>query len=102
MEKTMKLVSMTPLKKREYPDKKTGENREIAWVELEMTDGIDSLIAELVVPPVYENGNKTYRQPELMCEYLYRIQAEISCNTGSKDGREWYSNRVNIKKMTRV
>lgn len=29
MEKTMKLVSMTPLKEREYPDKQTGELRKV-------------------------------------------------------------------------
>ena len=56
MEKTMKLTAMTPVKEREYPDKQTGETRKVAWVELTLTDGIDTMVAEMVVPPTYENG----------------------------------------------
>lgn len=98
----MKLVSMTPLKEREYPDKQTGELRKVHWVELTLTDGIDTMIAEMVVPPTQENGQQVFRQPDLQPERIYRVQAEMVGTSGNKDGRDWYMNRVNIRKIVRL
>lgn len=102
MEKTMKLVSMTPLKEREYPDRQTGELRKAHWVELTLTDGIDTMIAELTVPATMEDGRPVFRQPALEPERIYRVQCEIVGQSGNKDGRDWYMNRVNIRKIARL
>ena len=98
----MKLVQMTPLKEREHPDKKTGELRKAHWVELTLTDGIDSMVAELTVMPDYEQGQPVYRQPALEVERIYRVQCEIVGTSGNKDGRDWYMNRVNVRKIARL
>lgn len=102
MEKTMKLVSMTPLKEREYPDKQTGELRKTHWVELLLTDGVDTLVAELTVAPAYEQGAPVFRQPALELERIYRVQCEIMGISGNKDGRDWYMNRINVRKIVKL
>ena len=102
MEKTMKLTAMTPLKEREYPDKQTGEMRKVHWVELTLTDGIDTMVAELTVAGVRENGQLVFRQPSLEEGRIYRVQCEIQGQSGNKDGRDWYMNRVNVRKIARL
>ena len=102
MEKTMKLVTMSPLKEREFPDKQSGEMRKVHWVELTLTDGIDTVVAEMTVQGVRENGQTVFRQPDLMTERIYRVQCEITGTSGNKDGRDWYMNRVNIRKIVRL
>lgn len=99
----MKLVRMSPLKEREYADRQTGELRKVHWVELQLTDGVDTLVAEMTVQGEKTSlGQVEFRQPELEEGRIYRVQCEMTAQGGNKDGRDWYTNRVNVRKIARL
>lgn len=100
----MILKAVSPLKKREFPSSKDGQMITIYWVELKLSDGIDTMIAELVVPATRdEKGEMVHRQPELPLEVAYSVAAEIDGASGVTDkGVEWSRNRINIRKMVKL
>lgn len=102
MEKVVKLVSISPLKEREYEDKNSHELRKLHWAELEFTDGLDTFIAELPVRGINENGKIVFRQPDYQEGRIYKIAVEISCSSGNRDGRDWYSNKFVIRKIATI
>ena len=103
MEKTMVLQNLSPVKHDEFTDKLTGELRTLHFCELTMTDGIDTIVAELPVPPTRDAaGQTTYPQPELLQGVAYGVALEITGRTWEKDGRSGYSNRCRIRKIARL
>ena len=103
MEKTMILNNVSLVKNDEYEDKQTGEKRSFHYCELTLTDGIDTIIAELAVPGVKDAGGQfSYPQPELPCGVVYGVALEIAGRTWEKDGRSGYMNRVKVRKIARL
>ena len=99
----MILKAVSPLKEREYPDQQSGELRKAHWVELTLTDGLDTMIGELTVYPQRDvNGQMTVQAPAFQLDVVYGVSAEISGVAGVKDGREWYKNKINIRKIEKL
>lgn len=103
MEKTMILKAVSALRSREFPDKQTGEMRKVCWVDLTLSDGIDTMVGELTVPPQRDaSGRPVYEPPQLQLDVVCMVSAEIDGTTGKKDGREWSSNRIRIRKIVQL
>ena len=47
MEKTVRILNQSGLMTRQYPDKKTGEQKVMNSVTLKLTDGIDTFLGEI-------------------------------------------------------
>ena len=47
MEKTVRILNQSGLITRQYPDKKTGEQKVMNSVTLKLTDGIDTFLGEI-------------------------------------------------------
>ena len=47
MEKTIRIIQQSELTQRQYPDKKTGEQKVLNVVMLKMTDGLDTFFGEI-------------------------------------------------------
>lgn len=101
MKQIMRLKEVSPLLSRSYPDKATGAEVSIHWVELKLTDGCDTIIGELVVPKTRDDsGASAVRQPEFMPETVYAVDFNIDGACGvTEDGKRWNRNRVKINKV---
>jgi hypothetical protein len=104
MEKIMILKAVSPLKEREYPDQQTGEMRKVHWVELELTDGVDTVIGELNVRPQRGvNGQTVITAPTFNVNSVHSVRAELTASRWkSKDGNDGYTNRVMITKIVQL
>ena len=47
MERIVRILNQSPLATRQYPDKKTGEQKVINSVTLKLTDGTDTFLGEI-------------------------------------------------------
>lgn len=101
MKQIMKLTEVSPLMSRSFQDKQTGADVTINWVELTLTDGVDTFVGELIVPKTKDDqGNQVVRQPEFTIDALYGVSFEIEGARGTtSDGKPWNRNRMNIKKI---
>ena len=98
----MILKGVSPLMSRQFPDKQTGATVTIHWVELTMTDGIDTIVGELTLPKV-KNAQGQLEEPKVPpfeIDRIYNVDAEIDGASGTtSEGKYWSRNRVNIKKV---
>ena len=77
MEKTVRILNQSALTSRQYPDKRTGEQKVLNSVVLKMTDGVDTFIGEI-------NGERAVNCPRFDTQSLYRVQCTMAA-------REWQS-----------
>lgn len=99
----MILKFVSPVKVDEYKNEKTGEQRTFRYCELELTDGVDTVVGELAVPGVKDAaGQMTYPQPELQLDAVYGVAMEMVGRRWEKDGRSGYINRCKIRKIARL
>ena len=102
MEKMMILRAVSPMMSRQFPDKQTGATVTIHWVELTMTDGIDTIVGELTLPKV-KNAQGQFEEPQVPSfeiDRIYNVDAEIDGASGTTaDGKYWSRNRINLKKV---
>ena len=61
MEKTIRIIQQSELTQRQYPDKKTGEQKVLNVVMLKMTDGLDTFFGEI-------NGERAVNCPRYFGE----------------------------------
>ena len=104
MEKIMFLQAVSPLKEKSFQGSRTGETVTMHYVELTLSDGLDTMVAELSVPPTTdEQGKQVYRQPEFALNYDYAVAAEIDGKSGTTaDGKDWSNNRIRIRKIAKL
>lgn len=102
MEKMMVLKGVSPVMSRQFPDSQSGATVTIFWVELTMTDGIDTIVGELRLPKV-RNAQGEYDDPKAPgfdTDRIYAVAFEIDGASGTTDdGKYWSRNRVNIRKI---
>ena len=100
----MILNNVSPVKVDEYKNEKTGEQRTFHFCELELTDGIDTVVAELAVPGVRDAaGQTTYPQPELPQGVVYGVAIELNgIRYERKDGTTGYMNRCRVRKIAKL
>ena len=97
----MYLKEVSPLMSRSFQDNQGGTTT-INWVEMTLTDGLDNLIAELIVNPERDTSGQLLpvRQPEFATERWYTVALEICGNCGvNKEGKYWSMNRIKVKKI---
>ena len=98
----MVLKGVSPVMSRQFPDKQTGATVTINWVELTLTDGVDTIVAELTLPKV-RNAQGEFvepQAPDFETDRIYMVSAEIDGASGTTaDGKYWSRNRVNIRKI---
>ena len=100
----MILEAVSPLKEKSFQGSRTGENVTMHWVELTLTDRIDTMVAEMNVPASKdESGHDVYRQPEFQLDVPYVVAAEIDGRSGTtEDGKDWSMNRIRIRKIAKL
>ena len=80
MERTVRILSQSPLATRQYMDRKTGEQKVMNSVTLKLTDGIDSFLGEIT-------GERAVNCPKYDPQYIYRVQCSMVV-------REWNSQQT--------
>ena len=80
MEATVRILNQSPLVKRQYMDRKTGEQKVINSVTLRLTDGIDTFLGEIT-------GERAVNCPKYDPQYLYQVQCSMVV-------REWNSQQT--------
>lgn len=80
MERTVRILSQSPLATRQYMDRKTGEQKVMNSVTLKLTDGIDTFLGEIT-------GERAVNCPKYDPLYVYRVQCSMTV-------REWNSQQT--------
>ncbi len=80
MERTVRILSQSPLATRQYMDRKTGEQKVMNSVTLKLTDGIDTFLGEIT-------GERAVNCPKYDPQYIYRVQCSMVV-------REWNSQQT--------
>jgi len=80
MEKTVKILNQSDLIKRQYLDKKTGEQKVINTITFKLSDGIDTFLGEIT-------GERATNCPKLDPTRNYRVQCSMVV-------REWNSQQT--------
>lgn len=80
MERTVRILSQSPLATRQYMDRKTGEQKVMNSVTLKLTDGIDTFLGEIT-------GERAVNCPKYDPQYIYRVQCSMTV-------REWNSQQT--------
>ena len=80
MERTVRILSQSPLVTHQYLDKKTGEQKVINTVTLRLTDGIDTFLGEIT-------GERAINCPKYDPQYRYKVQCSMVV-------REWDSSQT--------
>ena len=80
MERTVRILSQSPLATRQYMDRKTGEQKVMNSVTLKLTDGIDTFLGEIT-------GERAVNCPKYDPQYVYRVQCSMVV-------REWNSQQT--------
>ena len=80
MEKTVRILSQSGLNTRQYPDKRTGEQKIMNSVTLKLTDGIDTFLGEIT-------GERAVNCPKYDPQHVYRVQCSMVV-------REWNSQQT--------
>ena len=80
MERTVRILSQSPLATRQYMDRKTGEQKGMNSVTLKLTDGIDTFLGEIT-------GERAVNCPKYDPQYVYRVQCSMTV-------REWNSQQT--------
>ena len=80
MERTVRILSQSPLATRQYMDRKTGEQKVMNSVTLKLTDGIDTFLGEIT-------GERAVNCPKYDPQYVYRVQCSMTV-------RDWNSQQT--------
>ena len=80
MEKTVRIINQSGLITRQYPDKKTGEQKVMNSVTLKLTDGIDTFLGEIT-------GERAVNCPKFDPTHQYRVLCSMVV-------REWDSQQT--------
>ena len=80
MEATVRILNQSGLMTRQYPDKKTGEQKIMNSVTLMLTDGTDTFLGEIT-------GERAVNCPKYDPQYLYKVQCSMVV-------REWNSQQT--------
>ena len=80
MEATVRILNQSGLITRQYPDKKTGEQKIMNSVTLKLTDGTDTFLGEIT-------GERAVNCPKYDPQYLYKVQCSMVV-------REWNSQQT--------
>ena len=80
MEATVRILNQSGLMTRQYPDKKTGEQKIMNSVTLKLTDGTDTFLGEIT-------GERAVNCPKYDPQYLYKVQCSMVV-------REWNSQQT--------
>ena len=97
MERTVRILSQSPLATRQYMDRKTGEQKVMNSVTLKLTDGLDTFLGEIT-------GERAVNCPKYDPQYIYRVQCSMvvrewnSQQTGeAMQATTIYIDRINMK-----
>ena len=80
MERIVRILNQSPLATRQYPDKKTGEQKVINTVTLKMTDGTDTFLGEIT-------GERAVNCPKFDPQFFYKVLCSMVV-------REWNSQQT--------
>ena len=80
MERTVRILSQSPLATRQYMDRKTGEQKVMNSVTLKLTDGLNTFLGEIT-------GERAVNCPKYDPQYLYQVQCSMVV-------REWNSQQT--------
>ena len=80
MEATVRILNQSGLMTRQYPDKKTVEQKIMKSVTLKLTDGTDTFLGEIT-------GERAVNCPKYDPQYLYKVQCSMVV-------REWNSQQT--------
>ena len=80
MERFVRILNQSPLATRQYPDKKTGEQKVINSVVLKLSDGTDTFLGEIT-------GERAVNCPKFDPQYMYNVQCSMVV-------REWNSQQT--------
>ena len=80
MERIVRILNQSALKKHDYFDRKTGEKREIKTVALKLSDGTDTFLGEIT-------GERAEKCPRFDPQYLYKVLCTMVV-------REWDSQQT--------
>ena len=80
MERIVRILNQSPLATRQYPDKKTGEQKVMNSVTLKLTDGTDTFLGEIT-------GERAVNCPTYDKNYYYKVQCSMVV-------REWNSQQT--------
>ena len=75
MEKTVRVLSQSPLLSRDYTDSRSGEQKKFYSVALRCSDGLDEFVAEMT-------GDQALNAPTFNPQALYNLSAYMTV-------REW-------------
>jgi len=96
MEKTVRVLSQSPLLSRDYTDSRSGEQKKFYSVALRCTDGLDEFIAEMT-------GDAALNAPTFNPQGLYRLSAYMSVRewTG-QTGQQMQANTISVRQVKTV
>ena len=97
MEKTVRILNQSELIKRQYTDKKTGEQKMIYSVMLKLTDGVDSFFGEIT-------GEKAVNCPRFDLNRQYRVQCTMVVRewNSQQTGEVMQANTIYVDKISMV
>ena len=97
MEKIVRILNQSALVSRQYPDKKTGEQKVMNSVALKLTDGIDTFLGEIT-------GERAVNCPKFDPQYLYRVQCSMVVRewTSSQTGEAMQATTIYVDKINLV
>lgn len=97
MEKIVRILNQSALVTRQYPDKKTGEQKVMNTVALKLTDGIDTFLGEIT-------GERAVNCPKFDPQYLYRVQCSMVVRewTSSQTGEAMQATTIYVDKINLV
>ena len=93
----MRILNQSALVSRQYPDKKTGEQKVMNSVALKLTDGIDTFLGEIT-------GERAVNCPKFDPQYLYRVQCSMVVRewTSSQTGEAMQATTIYVDKINLV
>ena len=88
MEKIVRIITQSALVSRQYTDRKSGTEKVMNAVTLQMTDGVDQFIGEVT-------GERAVNLPVLDRNQLYHVQCTMMV-------REWMNQQGEMQKATNI
>ena len=97
MEKTVRILEQSGLQQRNYTDRKTGEKKVINFVQLKLTDGIDTFVGDIT-------GERAVNCPTYDKNYQYGVQCTMVIRTWNSQstGEAMQATTIYIDKINMV
>ena len=97
MEKTVRILNQSGLIKRQYTDKKTGEQKVINSVVLKLSDGLDIFLGEIT-------GERAVNCPKFDPQYIYKAQFSMVVRAwdSSQTGEHMSATTIYVDKINLV